>query len=104
MRVGIDVTCWCNQRGFGRFTRELITALVSLPFGYEYVLLADQQTAKIADFPKSCRVAIANTSTAVAVAASADGRRSIKDVLAMRRMVQREKLDLIFLDLKKDLL
>ena len=96
MRVGIDVTCWCNQRGFGRFTRELVTALVSLPFGGEYVLFADQQTAEVADFPKSCRVAIANTSAAAAVAASADGRRSIKDVLAMRRMVQSEQLDLMF--------
>jgi glycosyltransferase involved in cell wall biosynthesis len=96
MRVGIDVTCWCNQRGFGRFTRELVTALVSLPFGCEYVLFSDQQTAEIVDFPKSCRVVCANTSTAVAVAASADGRRSIKDVFAMRRMVQREQLDLMF--------
>ena len=96
MRVGIDVTCWCNKRGFGRFTRELVTALVSLPFEGEYILFADQQTAEVADFPKSCCVAIANTSSAAAVAASADGRRSIKDVFAMRRLVQCEKLDLMF--------
>jgi glycosyltransferase involved in cell wall biosynthesis len=96
MKIGIDVTCWCNQRGFGRFTRELITALVSLPFGSEYVLFADQQTAEEADFPKSCRLVIAKTSAAAAVAASADGRRSIRDVLAMRRMVQNEQLDLMF--------
>ena len=29
MRIGIDVTCWCNRRGFGRFTRELVKALNS---------------------------------------------------------------------------
>ncbi|MCP4609819.1 MAG: glycosyltransferase family 4 protein [Planctomycetes bacterium] len=96
MRVGIDVTCWCNQRGFGRFTRELVTALVNLSSGDEYVLFADQQTAEATDFPKSCHLAIANTSAAAAVAASADGRRSIRDVLAMRRMVQNEQLDLMF--------
>ncbi|MCP4262281.1 MAG: glycosyltransferase family 4 protein [Planctomycetes bacterium] len=96
MRVGIDVTCWCNQRGFGRFTRELVTALVSLPFGGEYVLFADQQTAEVADFPKSCRVVIANTSKAAVVAASAEGRRSVKDILAMRRVVRSEHLDLMF--------
>jgi glycosyltransferase involved in cell wall biosynthesis len=96
MRVGIDVTCWCNQRGFGRFTRELVTALVSLPSGNEYVLFADRQTAEVADFPESCRAVIAKTSAAAAVAASADGRRSVKDVLAMRRMVAREQLDLMF--------
>ncbi|MBW8041911.1 MAG: glycosyltransferase family 4 protein [Planctomycetes bacterium] len=96
MRVGIDVTCWCNQRGFGRFTRELVTALVSLPSEDEYVLFADRQTAEAADLPESCRVVIAKTSAAVAVAASAGSRRSIKDVLAMRRMVQREPLDVMF--------
>jgi glycosyltransferase involved in cell wall biosynthesis len=69
---------------------------VSLPFGGEYILFADQQTAEVADFPKSCRLVIANTSAAAAVAASADGRRSIRDVLAMRRMVQDEQLDLMF--------
>jgi glycosyltransferase involved in cell wall biosynthesis len=73
-----------------------VTALVSLPFEHEYVLFSDQQTADIVDFPKSCRVVIGNTSTAVSTAASADSRRSIKDVFAMRRMVQREQLDLMF--------
>ena len=68
MRVGIDVTCWCNRRGFGRFTRELVTALIRLPFECEYILFADQQTAEIANFPKSCRVVIARTSEAAAVA------------------------------------
>jgi len=96
VRVGIDVTCWCNRRGFGRFTRELVTALVSLPFGDEFVLFADKQTAEIANFPKSCRIVIANTTKAVAEAASADGRRSIRDIVAMRRMVQLEQLDLMF--------
>lgn len=96
MRVGIDVTCWCNRRGFGRFTRELVIALVNLPFEGEYVLFSDRQTGDIADFPKSCRVVIANTSKAAIIAASAEGRRSIKDVLVMRRMVQREELDLMF--------
>ena len=96
MRVGIDVTCWCNQRGFGRFTRELVTALVNLTSGEEYVLFADRQTAEIADFPESCRVVIGETSAAAVEAASADGRRSVRDVLAMRRVVKHEQLDVMF--------
>ncbi|MHC4557838.1 MAG: glycosyltransferase family 4 protein, partial [Planctomycetota bacterium] len=96
MRIGIDVTCWCNQRGFGRFTRELVTALVNLPSGDEYVLFSDRQTADVTDFPQSCRVVIAETSAAAAEAASAESRRSVKDVIAMRRMVQREQLDVMF--------
>jgi glycosyltransferase involved in cell wall biosynthesis len=96
MKVGIDATCWCNKRGFGRFTRELVTALVTFPHDDEYVLFSDRQTADVADFPESCRVAVADTSAAAVQAASADGRRSISDVLAMRRMVQHEQLDLMF--------
>ncbi|MHC4167693.1 MAG: glycosyltransferase family 4 protein [Planctomycetota bacterium] len=96
MRVGIDVTCWCNQRGFGRFTRELVTALANLTSGEEYVLFADRQTAEIAEFPEFCRVVTGETSAAAVEAASADGRRSIGDVLAMRRLVKREQLDVMF--------
>lgn len=96
MRVGIDVTCWCNRRGFGRFTRELITALVNVAPGDEYVLFADRQTAESAELPESCPVVTGDTSAAAVEAASADGRRSFGDVLAMRRVVKREKLDVMF--------
>jgi len=30
MRVGVDACCWSSKRGFGRFTRELLTALLSV--------------------------------------------------------------------------
>ncbi len=29
MRIGIDATCWANERGYGRFTREIVTAMVA---------------------------------------------------------------------------
>jgi glycosyltransferase involved in cell wall biosynthesis len=96
MRIGIDVTCWCNRRGFGRFTRELVTALIRLPTDDEYVLLADRQTAEVAGFPEPCRVATADTSVAVSQAASAEGRRSLRDTWAMRRLAHGEDLDAIF--------
>jgi alpha-1,3-rhamnosyl/mannosyltransferase len=31
MRIGIDATCWANERGYGRFTRELVGAMVPAP-------------------------------------------------------------------------
>ncbi len=96
MKIGIDVTCWCNRRGFGRFTRELVTALIRLPVDDEYVLVADQQTAEAAKFPEPCRIAIADTSAAASQAASAEGRRSVRDVWAMRRLAHREALDVMF--------
>ncbi len=96
MRIGIDVTCWCNRRGFGRFTREIVTALIKLPVDDDYVLLADQQTAEAAKFPKPCRIVIAETSTAAIQAASAQSHRSVKDIWAMRQLAHCEALDIIF--------
>jgi glycosyltransferase involved in cell wall biosynthesis len=96
MRIGIDISCWPNRRGFGRFTRELVAALLAKPDGYEYVLLADRQTAERDDLPEGVEVAVADTAVAVSTAASVTGSRSIGDILAMRRMTARQSLDLIY--------
>jgi hypothetical protein len=61
MRIGVDPTCRHSRPGFGRFTRELVTALIRLPVDDEYVLLADQQTVEAAKFPEPCRIAITDT-------------------------------------------
>src|SRR5688500_11310620 len=97
MRIGIDVNCWSNRRGFGRFVRELIPAMVKQSDGGdEYVLFADRQTAARANFPNGCKVVVAETSAAATEAASSDGRRSIGDMWAMRKLVKRETLDVMF--------
>ena len=46
MRIGIDATCWLNRRGFGRFCRELLTAIAALDTGDDFILFADRQTAE----------------------------------------------------------
>lgn len=96
MRIGIDATCWFNRRGFGRFVRELLHAIARQSTGDEFVLFADVQTARKATFPPNWRVVVGDTSEAPAQAAAADGRRSLRDLLVMRRLVQRERLDLFF--------
>src|SRR5262245_44992708 len=37
MRIGIDGCCWSNRRGYGRFTRELLTALAEYDRSNQYV-------------------------------------------------------------------
>jgi glycosyltransferase involved in cell wall biosynthesis len=96
MRIGIDATCWSNYRGFGRFVRELLQAIARLETDDTYVLFADRQTAAAAEFPSSWRVVVGDTAEAPAQAAAADGRRSLRDLWIMRRLVQREALDLFF--------
>ena len=43
LRVGIDGTTWGNDRGFGRFTREIVRALVARgeSEGFQYTLVLD---------------------------------------------------------------
>ncbi len=45
MRIGVDASCWSHQRGFGRFAREILTALLAIDQGNEYLFFADRETA-----------------------------------------------------------
>ncbi|MBI4718940.1 MAG: glycosyltransferase family 4 protein [Planctomycetes bacterium] len=96
MRIGIDVTSWNNGRGFGRFVRELVGAIACSPGDDEYILFADRQTAECTRFPPDMRVAVGDTSEAAVEAASAEGRRGLRDMLNMARLVQRESPDVMF--------
>ena len=101
MRIGIDASCWLNRRGFGRYTRELVRALLEIDQKHEYVLFLDAATGRdAADFPPADRAArvVVQTSAAAARAASADGRRSLGDLWRMRRAVAAwgRKLDVFY--------
>ena len=99
MRIGIDVSCWLNKRGYGRYTRELVRSLVERDSRDEYTLFLDSETARCADdLPLGASTVVVGTLRAAADAASASGRRSLRDLWAMRRAVQRyeEGLDLFY--------
>ena len=51
MRIGVDATSWMNRRGFGRFTRNVMSRLIELDRDNEYVLYLDERTAEVADLP-----------------------------------------------------
>ncbi len=96
MHIGLDATCTANRRGFGRFARELFFALEALDTGDDYTLFCDGQCAESDELPKDWRRVIGQTQVGAAQAASADGRRSIGDMLAMRKAVRAECIDLMF--------
>ncbi len=56
MRIGIDACTWANRRGYGRFTRELVGAMVENHPQHEFVLIVDQQTAAQCEFPEAARL------------------------------------------------
>jgi glycosyltransferase involved in cell wall biosynthesis len=101
MKIGVDASCWMNKRGYGRYTRELLRAMLILDQENEYWFFMDSETARESeDLPETERVRriIVETSQAAARAASASGRRSLQDVWKMTRAVRQHgrKLDLFY--------
>lgn len=89
MRVGVDASCWANPRGYGRFTRGLLTELLSRPPHHEFILLADQSTLDHSPWPLPAHAqrAAVQTRQSATGAATAGGRRSLGDIGAMARAV-----------------
>jgi glycosyltransferase involved in cell wall biosynthesis len=96
MKIGVDATCWGNKRGYGRFTRELFEELLVIDGHNQYLFFVDQKTARECSFPDAVEKVVVNTNEAPAEAASANGSRSVRDILAMSRGVLRHKLDIFF--------
>lgn len=95
MRIGVDATCWSNRRGYGRFTRSLMSAAVALDRASEYVFFTD---AHADEFPMPEGVEVIRIPVRVPTikAAAADGRRSLHDLWAASRTISRQKLDVLF--------
>ena len=97
MRIGIDATCWANERGYGRFTRELVGAMVPQASAHEFVCFLDDRSAgcfHIASPNVTRRVVSQNVSPTVA--ASSGSRRSIGDMLRLGNAVRRARVDVFF--------
>ena len=99
MRLGVDASSWINGRGFGRYTRGLLTALLAhtatLAAPPELVAIVDQATAARADLPDGIEVVVAPTRASATDAASSRGRRALGDLWAMRAAAGRATLDLL---------
>ena len=95
LRIGIDATCLGSRRGYGRFLRELLPALLECDRHNEYVLFVDRHTAAEVE-PLPARTVQPPTRASQVSAASARGRRSLRDLWTMRRAVAKERLDLFY--------
>ena len=93
--IGIDATCWWNNRGFGRFTRMLLGAMFADPRDVEFCLFVDRAPPPEMECA-NVRIVQVETSSTVTAAAVADGSRSLADLLAFRRAVARERLDVMY--------
>ena len=97
LRIGVDVACLANGRGYGRFTRELLGALVESAPEHQFVLYADHasRAAVGLDAPNVQLTHVAQK-VAPAHAAAADGYRSPADMLRLTRAVWRDRPDVFW--------
>lgn len=98
LRIGVDATCWANRRGFGRFTRCLVTEMVARDATNEYVLvLGGGATDPDAEpLPPGAEVATVAVSETQARAAAAAGSRRVPDMLRMTAAVRRLRCDVFY--------
>jgi glycosyltransferase involved in cell wall biosynthesis len=96
MLIGVDACCWSNRRGFGRFTRELLEAVIANDTKNEYLFFVDRETAESGGFPETVQKVVAPTRVSPTEAASAEGRRSLGDLWALSHQVLKHKVDLFF--------
>nr|NUR38151.1 glycosyltransferase family 4 protein [Sphingomonas sp.] len=95
LTIGVDATTWWNRRGFGRFIREQLGAMLAEGRGHRFVLFIDREPAKEMCRP-NVEIVRVPTSATVTEAAVADGNRSIRDVLAFSRAVSSRPLDIFW--------
>lgn len=97
MRIGVDVACWANARGYGRFTRELLRAVVAEAPDDEFVCFVEERGADAFDLrAPNVRVVPVRQGRAPTEAAAADGYRAPMDMLRFTRAVWREPTDVFF--------
>jgi glycosyltransferase involved in cell wall biosynthesis len=97
LHIGVDAGCWSNDRGYGRFTREIVAAMAAIAPEDEFICFLDRASARRFSLSApNVRTVCVDVSEAPSHAASHTGNRSIRDVFAMSRAVSREKIDVFF--------
>ena len=94
MLIGVDATCWQNDRGYGRQGRGLLRALVRLDKGNRYVFFVDSKE-NLETVPAEGDVRMVSASAPTGVAASANGYRSPRDLWRMGRAMSGREFDLL---------
>jgi alpha-1,3-rhamnosyl/mannosyltransferase len=94
LHVCIDATSWANDRGFGRFTREIVTELIRRNEGFRYTLLFDQLPEE--PLPSGAQVRSASTSLGLNQTAVGSSARSPGYFLKMGRLARSVDYDVFF--------
>jgi glycosyltransferase involved in cell wall biosynthesis len=94
MQIGVDATCWQNQRGYGRHARALLSALVRADRANRYTFVLDSKE-NVEALPREAEAHWVRTSTPTVRAASANGHRSVRDLWRVSRALSSADFDLV---------
>ena len=96
MKIGFDGSCLSNRRGFGRFARQLLGALAQQPGDHQFTVFVDGPSAAQVLVPAPFDRVAVEVGEAPSRAASAQGRRRWRDMIAMGLAVARSGIDLMY--------
>ena len=94
LHICIDATSWANDRGFGRFTREIVKALLARDEGFRYTLLFDQLPEE--PLPPGAEILTARTNSGLNQSAVGSSARSPAYSLKMARLATSVPYDVFF--------
>jgi glycosyltransferase involved in cell wall biosynthesis len=97
MRIGVDGACLANGRGYGRFTRELLRALVATAADHQFAVYGDRDSLAAVELDApNLGIVHVRQNVSPAHAAAADGYRSPTDMLRLTRAVWRDRPDVFW--------
>ncbi len=97
VRIGVDVSCLANGRGYGRFTRELLPVLMAQAPEDTFICFGDRRALESWEsVPENAVVVEIDQDASPTEAAAADGYRSPLDMLRFTWAVHREAPDVFF--------
>jgi len=97
MRIGIDGACLANGRGYGRFTRELLRALLAAASDHQFAVYGDRDSLAAAELDApNLGIVHVRQKVSPAHAAAADGYRSPIDMLRLTHAVWRDRPDVFW--------
>lgn len=94
MKIGVDATCWQNNRGYGRYARALLTHLLALDRENQYTFFMDS-AENVEALPAGVQVQTVSASAPTVIAARSNGHRSAGDMWRMSRALSGAQLDVL---------
>jgi glycosyltransferase involved in cell wall biosynthesis len=94
MHIGIDATCWQNTRGYGRYTRALLSTLVRIDINNQYIFFIDSKENIHINSP-NVTLHFVQSALPASSAAAVNSHRSLYDLWNMSRALSVPDIDVL---------